>query len=132
MIDKKDIIKMAKHVFKRGKGYPDRRLIHPKREWTVGLFMSLLVLFVGGTAAAQLYSTYRNVNTLLQVTPATMPRYNAQAVETALTEYRLREQEYESLQKNKGVSQSVVPVVTPAATTSDQFEEDTGPVELEF
>ncbi len=88
---------MSEHVFKKGKGYPDRRLMHPRREWVLGVMMFLTVIFVGGVLAAQAYVQYRDIEALEEVALQQVPQYNDVAVQNVLTLFRERNTIYEDL-----------------------------------
>ena len=60
MIDKKSIIKMAEHVFRKSQGYPDRRLMHPKREWGIGIGIFLVLVSAGAIGAFSVFTSYRD------------------------------------------------------------------------
>ena len=62
MISKKDITKMVKNVVRRDRGVPDRRLMHPRREWSVGLLLWITVVLAGGFYAAVTFNTYTGIN----------------------------------------------------------------------
>ena len=46
---------MAKHVFKRGQDIPDKRIMHPKREWGIALLISVFILIIGISFSAERY-----------------------------------------------------------------------------
>lgn len=61
MISKTDIIKLAQHVVRRGRGIPDRKLMHPYREWYIGIVGALVV---AGLGAAYNFYLFRYYDTL--------------------------------------------------------------------
>lgn len=61
MITKQDIIKFARHVTRRSKGLPDRRLMHPYREWYIGLAVAGVLVCAG---IAYTYSQYQYYDTI--------------------------------------------------------------------
>lgn len=87
---------MSEHVFKRGKGYPDRRLMHPHREWALGLAALMVVLCTGGFFAAQTYIQYRDIKMLEEVALQQVPQYNDVAVQNVLAAFRVRKELYET------------------------------------
>jgi hypothetical protein len=48
---------MAKHIAKRSKGIPDNRIMHPTRDWLIGLVFVLCIFVVGS-----IYTGYRFVS----------------------------------------------------------------------
>lgn len=98
MISKKDILQMARHIIKRGKGIPDRRLMHPYREWFIGLFGMMCVIGAGATYNA---ITFRYYNALEDHVVGNQPsavEYRHDVAERVLTTYEERSAEYTRLQ----------------------------------
>lgn len=94
MIDKKNIIKMADHVFHRSQGYPDRKLMHPEREWMIGLLVFIIISLLGGLVARNLFLTYRNTDVVTEGSVETVPKYKEVITQDALEQYRVRDSEY--------------------------------------
>ena len=61
MINKNDINQIVKNILKREQGIPDRRLMHPKREWAIGLLVCLLVVLSGGIYSFIIFNIYSNI-----------------------------------------------------------------------
>lgn len=100
MIDKKDIIKMAKHVFKRGKGVPDKRLMHPRRDWTIGMIVFALILIGGSYFGAVSYNQYKEIDTTGGDPGVTIPKYNASRIEETISLYGKLEEQFNMLTGN--------------------------------
>ncbi len=111
MIEKNDIIKMAKHVFKRSKGVPDRALMHPKRDWILGLGLFTIVLLGGGVVSAYHYNLYNAIEVSSGDVPVKIVRYQTNVVTKAINYFSEREAAYQS-------ERSIVPtrVISPPAT----------------
>lgn len=90
MITKHDIIKMAKHVFRRSRGMPDRRLLHPKRDWLIGMLMFATILIAGSIVSAQTFVSYQDVLPADDASVGIIPTYNSATIEKVLEEYRAR------------------------------------------
>jgi len=104
---------MANDVFHRSQGYPDRRLMHPRREWGVGIFFFVLVTVVGSVVAGNIFVTYKNISVVAGDSGNSIPQYRNVLVQDALEMYRLKEQEHQTLQGTK------IPAVVPIATTTE-------------
>lgn len=126
MIDKKSILNMASDVFKKGQGYPDRRLMHPDREWGIGLCMFAVVLAAGGFVAVQLYTKYSDVDALITQQPINVVSYNTQAANTALTIFRERDAAYQALTNSlpRQAPVTIVVASSTASTTPDQLDQE--------
>lgn len=112
MIDKKNILAMSRAVFRKGQGYPDRRLIHPNREWVLGLILFTIVVLGGSIAVTNVFSKYGNSNIQNGEVTNKVPVYHAGAVKEALEIYSARSLEYTRLKANK--------VVVPVAEESTE------------
>ena len=125
MIDKKDILKMAKHVFKKGGGYPDRRLMHAKRDWAIGLFIFTIVVIAGGVIAGNIFALYNDV-ALVEGDPGErIPTYNQNAADAALELYRERGVVHQGLQSEgvRVVEEVVVKEVVEVIVGEAEVEE---------
>jgi len=97
MITKHDIIQMTKHITRRSSGKRDRRIIHPQREWFIGLVI-IFVLFIGGSMyTGYLFFTEFNY----EVDPATVEvkttTYQNERVRDVLNAYREKKTSFEKL-----------------------------------
>lgn len=81
---------MAKHVFKRGQGIPDKRLLHPKRDWVIGLFLFGIVLTVGSIFSAQLFISNQDITTDAVSSGEQLPVYNQSLIQKVLDVYELK------------------------------------------
>jgi len=136
MIDKKSIIKMADDVFHRSQGYPDRRLVHPQREWGIGLFVFAVLVISGSILVGTTFVQYRSADSVKGSSEASIPQYREVITQDALELYRARSSEYRQLRGDI----VVVPVELPrdaSSTVSDnapalESEEDViGTLEIE-
>lgn len=94
MISKKDILKMVRHVSKRSRGIPDRRLIHPKREWCIGLVIFVVIVFSGVFYNGHTYQRYNNIASELEEPTSGVVTYKANVVNETLEYYRERERRF--------------------------------------
>ena len=120
MISKKDILKMVRHVRRKSQGVPDRRLIHPRREWIVGLALFVVVALAGVAYNMYTYATISNLENELAVEDSGVVRYQANTVDQALTIFRAKQAEFERLR-------TVVPPPPsnpPAEETPDETDDD--------
>ena len=102
MISKRDIAKIAKHVLKRHRGVRDHQIIHPMREWTVGLFGGMILLILGATWSVL---TYREVSNRGVENAGTVEVeqtiYRDDLVNAALEKLRERQADYQALLDNR-------------------------------
>ena len=115
MIDKDSILKMAKDVFRKGQGYPDKRLMHPQREWTIGLGIFALIIGVGSFVSFNIYVKYNTIDTQEREMTTRVTSYNEVAAQNALAVFRERQRVFNAL-TNRDV---VIEVVSSGTTTEE-------------
>ena len=113
-LNKKDILKMVRHVFRRSQGLPDKRLIHPVREWTVLLGIATVIFIIGAMYTARLFVSYTDLNVESGTEGATPVRYNQERVAEVLREYQLKQDRFDELAGS---------APAPAATTTESVIE---------
>lgn len=129
MIRTKDIIALATHITKRGKGIHEHRSMYPVREWLIGL-MFLSVLFIAGSvyAGALFYTQLRSFETPV-VVDAGIVEYEQERVLAAIETYRHRAAQFEALRLREGVP--IVTFATSTATTTEAVTEEEVPEEVD-
>lgn len=111
MFDKKIILKLAEHVFKRGQGYYDKQTMHPTREWLLGLFVATVIIVIGATFSARSFLLYQSVNTDGGEYQKAVVKYNQVLAKRMLDMYTQRKEHFLALQ-------SSVHMQAPVATTT--------------
>lgn len=106
---------MTRSVFRKSNGYPDRRLMHPRREWGIGLFIFSVVMISGSLVAANLFVTYKNIESADGDPGNSIPRYQERDTSDALDLYRQRTKNYAALRGSQPVE---VTAVEGAASSS--------------
>lgn len=135
MIDKKHIIKIAKHAFKRSQGIPDRKLIHPRREWALGILFFAAILIGGSFLSALSFAEFRNITTEGGEAGIAVPRYNESLISQAIDFYKQKQAVFNSLTNNSSAVIEVPELVassTPeVAVASSTLVSDTETAEIE-
>jgi len=88
---------MVTDVFHRSQGYPDRQLLHPQREWGIGVLMFIVVVMAGSAFVATIFVQYRDLSLAQGNVEESIPQYRAVIVQDALELYRARTEEYQQL-----------------------------------
>lgn len=124
MIDSKDILKMAKHVFKRGQGFYDKRSMHPTREWLIGLIIFTVLIIAGGVQGAYTFLQYQNLNTDSGSFNESIVQFNSALSEKAIVTYSKRKEAFTKLQGGAPVAKPVEikTATSSAATTTPEVE----------
>lgn len=127
MINTKDILKMAKATLRHDQGYPERRLIHPHREWLIGMSMFMVLLLSGSTAAGLLFLHYQNLGADIVPSEQRIPNYQSVTVSDVLSVYANRTATFTTLQTTNDVVPSVEmeSATTSASTTPDEVATST-------
>lgn len=126
MISKHDILEMAKHIARKDRGRADRSLMHPAREWSVALTVTL-VLGVGGCWWAGLsYLSYQDL--LDQETEGYVETVGLkeELVDAALDKYADKRREYERLKVAGVTNVASVPSAGQTASTTEATIEEVG------
>ena len=147
MIDKKNLIKMAKAIVRHDNGYPDKRLMHPQREWFIGLVLFVVVVLIGSFFAGNIFITYQNIDTSKGDSGKSIPVYRQTIITDALDRYKTHTKEYEQLRAvvatvhdTNGAASSTEEISVknnkPATTTSSSEDisktKNLGEIELSF
>ncbi|MEM9336716.1 MAG: hypothetical protein AAGA35_02585 [Patescibacteria group bacterium] len=97
MIEKKDIIKMARHVLKRARGRRDHQIMHPEREWLVGLLGFVVVVGVGSYWVWQQFERYSNLDPVGGESAVVSVAYRGEIVQAAIDRFGEKTDMYEGL-----------------------------------
>lgn len=121
MIETKDIIKMVKKIVSHDKGVPDTRIMHPMREWLIGLIGVTIAVAGGSLFALFVYNSYSESSTNVVAVTETVVPYKAGLVEQALEIYLEKKSVYEGLIGTSTVS----PVIDTSVSTATSSEVQT-------
>lgn len=117
MLSKIDLINMAKQVWRRDRGATDRRLMHPGRDWMIGLALAA-AMFIAGSAWAG-YQYIRVTSLSPDVPPPTpITRIDQAQLEMAIDVYAARRATYDAALSTTGVSAAALATTSPAVATS--------------
>jgi hypothetical protein len=126
MMSKLTVKSIAKRILGSSSELQSPKLMHPVREWFVGLAVATTIMLVGGVWSAQTYLQYQDVslaNEDSSETPAVV--YRASLVEAALAEFAARNAEYEALLREAGANPTTSPVSTSTEDVTITDPEDT-------
>lgn len=125
MITKKEILKMVAHVTKRGGNIPDRRLIHPDREWAIGILICFLFLVAGFAYNAQRFSYFKNIESHLLESSSGIVKYNNSDLEYVLQYYDERTVKFQQLRNGiEPIKYESISFDTPAPVEEESPEGD--------
>lgn len=84
-----DINKITKTIIRKNRGLEDPQLIHPARDWSIGIVSTLVVVCLAVGWSVWQYYSYTNL-TFDEATMVTMVPYRANQVEEAIARYQAR------------------------------------------
>lgn len=127
MIEKKDIQKMVNHVVKRDRGIADKRLLHPKREWSVAVIIGLLIFMYGLYFAGKYYEQFTSLRVDAVEVDVEKLQYERGDVLEALDHYGKKDAQYKELVGEIEANPVAVPVADEEqdAEQADDISEDT-------
>lgn len=114
MIDTTDITKMVKHIVRRGQGVADPHIMHPMREWLLGVSVVLLLVMLGAGLSFHLYRIYDSQRTTEITTIAPVVSYAAPTIAEAVSVYSAKRAVYEAVLGTPGET----PALPTASSTS--------------
>jgi hypothetical protein len=135
MINKQYIEEMARKVFKHERGLVDPQIMHPTREWLVGLVVMILVFAAIAAWSAQTYLENRNISVdSVSASDIDSTTYREAQVEEALRMIVDREAELQNLlgvapatpTVSEEIKTTSTTTTTTTSTTTIEAEEELG------
>jgi hypothetical protein len=147
MIETKDIKKMVAHIIRRDKGIADTTIMHPAREWYLGLGLASLIVCFGSWFCWYLFSSHKlEMQKEIVVIEQAVP-YQAATVKSALELFAIKQKKYDEILGTKDIAASSeapsIATSTDSAVVSEEvsatpeviidpasiFEDDGTPIE---
>ena len=106
--------KMARHIFRHSHGISDPKIMHPRREWVIGLGGAFATIIIGAVVSINTFVSFNQeqINPP-DVTVVAVP-YNALLVEMAISKYQAKSAGYQEIYRQL----SIVQFSTTISTTS--------------
>lgn len=128
MINKQDIQKMIKHVARRSRNLPDRRLLRPHREWVVALSSFVVVLVIGGAFSAERFHYLKNIDEHVVHTSQSIVQYRQGTMESVLEYYQARQEKF--LELRGGITLPKTGLESDLASTTEMSASSTAVINL--
>lgn len=106
MVDRNTITKMAKRILRSPKGVRGPQVIHPERDWLLGLMVAIGVFVFSVIFAVYEYNFYRNITVTDHNPIDEIEIYRENMVKDALDKFTERAQEHQSLLDNVSISRA--------------------------
>ncbi len=117
-----DIHNLTRRIMRAQSGIPDRRMMHPVRDWFIGLVLAILTL--GGVSLYAGYTFMQHTSSGAVSVEHTAPvRYEAEDVADALERYRTRNERFQALRVG-------LPYVPPRAVEQEKVGTSTSATEV--
>ena len=97
MITYNEIIEMARHIARRSRGLPDRRIMHPVRDWLIGFSVATLIFACLSIYAGWIFFTEKNTDIDAYAVRVETITYEHERVREVLDTYRMKEQQFNAL-----------------------------------
>lgn len=88
---------MVKKLLRHERGIPDRRLMHPHREWSIGLLISLLLSVSGGVYAFITFVSYSAISVESEAVEVDQLHYQRADAQAAIELYETKRDTYTTL-----------------------------------
>lgn len=115
MITPQAFLSMTRHIVRRSDGYRDRRILHPRRDWLIGLVGAACLFVVGSAGAGYLFWSKSITIATADAGMVDVATYDTKRVSRVLAEYRSRKARYEALREDD----MMTPVATSTATSTN-------------
>ena len=88
---------MARHVTRRNQGRPDTRIIHPVRDWLVGLSVAVLIFIAASGYAGWLFFIEKEKDANTYVADVEVITYERELIDRVLATYRAKDVRFSEL-----------------------------------
>lgn len=123
MISKDDIIRVTRHILRREQGYPDRKLMHPIREWAIGLGVGTVLFVIAVAFSGYAFITQSERLDEEIVSDSSVVLYKQEETKDILNKYRTREETFGRLRADRS-NVYIPPVVIEEEEEEGKGEED--------
>lgn len=121
---------MAQKILKHSRGLRDHKMMHPEREWLIGLAIALSLFTI--TAYASIYTYWKDKN-MTSSSDTTVSEdsvtYRASLVRDALKRFETRNKEREDMMSTFSADRAPVEPASDTSSTSIKEASSTAPLE---
>ena len=122
MIENKLVQKMVKHALNpKRKQLVDNSIMHPEREWFLGITIGILICVLGTWWSVTSYMTYNKVNVQNKESESPVV-YRASMVKEVVTDFSNREVAYNNLLLELKQQKPTVAPVVSVSTSTDSLD----------
>ena len=98
MMSRKDITKIAKRIIGANTGLQSPQLMHPRRDWVIGLGVAFAIFAASAVWSTHAYLKHKDPNVGVTESPTDeLVVYRASLIQAALAEFAERTETYEAL-----------------------------------
>ena len=130
MINKKQIAEMAQKILKQSRGLRDHKMMHPEREWLIGVGIALGIFTVAAYGSIYTYWKDKHMTSSIEAAASEdSVTYRASIVKEALERFEKRNKEREELMSSFSGEQEAAETVIETSSTSVPVASSTTPLE---
>jgi hypothetical protein len=124
-MEKNELLKKFKTTLDFGTKPKNKQIVHPQRDWVIGLTVGLTIIIISGVWSVHIYFSHRNTQDVDVESVQVVVLYRESLVQQAIAEYEQRESRLRELLPDEPVvmtsTVSVEEVSTSTASTEEQF-----------
>jgi hypothetical protein len=128
MMSKKELTKIAKRIVKADRGLRSPQLIHPNREWGIGILSAVIIFVACAVWSASVFLEYRDISVSSgEENTAISTVYREAMVERVLGDFKERADEHARLKGQMVIEVEPEPEVedeNTATSTEETIEEE--------
>lgn len=125
MMNKPEFTKIAKNIINSQKQLKNPQIVHPSREWLIGIFVALVIFGASAAWSLQTYKQYQNTSVDENKQSEVDVVYRESLVEAALEKFLTRSQKH-AIYIEGSLPEAIVPNLEgeEATTSTEMIDED--------
>jgi uncharacterized protein HemX len=127
-MDKKSITSMMHKLFRHRASSYTKQMMHPRREWLIGLFCFAVLVTLGGATSGYEFMKYKELHQAVTPEAIQVESYKKNTVQKALKIYNQKKQTFEDIKNNSVASAPALEATSTASSTvSEAVPADVAP-----
>lgn len=128
MINKKGFTEAAKNILKHKKGLSNIKIMHPAREWGIGLLVAVFIFTFSILWSTNTYSQYRDISIISSGSDdSRVVVYRETLVKDALAKSEERNDIYRNLTSSHELEEQIVDLLEEASTSTSTSTSTSSP-----
>lgn len=123
MKSRKEIFEIVTAITRRDRGIPDRRVMHPKREWSIIVIVWLLIVVMGTFYGVYMFQANSSISIETEMVEVKQKRYERAVALEALERYEARAEAYNNVLQRQT---EFIPEPQPELVEVEEVVSDSG------